>query len=69
MAVIIEQAIPFAEKDGFRFLELDIYRPDTQDGPLPLLHYVHGGGWRVEQPSAHTTRDTGLDARSVRTDG
>ena len=47
MNVIVEQAIPFAEKDGFRFLEVDVYRPADQTGPLPLLHYVHGGGWRV----------------------
>ena len=47
MRVTVEQAIPFAEKDGYRFLEVDVYRPATQDGPLPLLHYIHGGGWRV----------------------
>jgi acetyl esterase/lipase len=47
MNVTVEQAIPFAEKDGFRFLEVDVYRPEDQREPLPLLHYIHGGGWRV----------------------
>ena len=47
MTVVVERAIPYAEKDGFRFLEVDIYRPADQQGPLPLLHYIHGGGWRV----------------------
>ena len=47
MSVVVEQAIPYAEKEGFRFLELDIYRPADQPAPLPLLHYIHGGGWRV----------------------
>lgn len=48
MTVTVERAIPFAEKDGFRHLELDLYRSDAQgDARWPLLHYVHGGGWRV----------------------
>jgi acetyl esterase/lipase len=46
MSVTVERAIPYAEKEGYRFLEVDIYRPSDQDGPLPLLHYIHGGGWR-----------------------
>jgi len=55
--VIVEQAIPFSERDGYRFLELDIYRPETQTGSLPLLHYVHGGGWRVSSRQ-RTPRET-----------
>ena len=46
MSVIVERAIPYAEKEGYRFLEVDIHRPAEQDGPRPLLHYIHGGGWR-----------------------
>jgi acetyl esterase/lipase len=46
VSVVVERAIPFAEKEGWRFLEMDVYRPADQDGPLPLLHYIHGGGWR-----------------------
>ena len=25
--------------------KLDLYLPDAADGPLPLIIYVHGGGW------------------------
>lgn len=39
------QAIPFAEPEGHRPLELDLYRPDG-DGPWPLVVFLHGGGWR-----------------------
>ncbi|WP_068425911.1 alpha/beta hydrolase [Piscicoccus intestinalis] len=39
------QAIPFAEPEGYRPLELDLYRPDG-DGPWPLVVFLHGGGWR-----------------------
>lgn len=47
-----EKAIVFAEREGFRALELDLYRPDPADpaepaAARPLLVYVHGGGWRV----------------------
>jgi len=57
MNVSVEQAIPFAEKDGFRFLEVDVYRPADQHEPLPLLHYIHGGGWRVSSRQ-RTPRET-----------
>lgn len=45
--VVVDRGIVFAEKDGFRFLELDIHRPAVPTGPLPVLHQIHGGGWRV----------------------
>ncbi|HET6662943.1 MAG TPA: alpha/beta hydrolase [Acidimicrobiales bacterium] len=51
----VEKAIVFAEREGFRALELDVYRPGKPDGapggPRPLLVYVHGGGWRVSHRS------------------
>jgi acetyl esterase/lipase len=54
--VHVDKAIVFAERDGFRALELDVYRPDGQrdvggDGERPLVVYVHGGGWRVSHRS------------------
>jgi acetyl esterase/lipase len=64
MAVTVERAIPFAEKEGYRWLELDVYRPDTtSDEPLPLIHYVHGGGWRVSsrQRAPRETRAWDVD--------
>jgi acetyl esterase/lipase len=42
----VEKGIVFAEHDGFRHLELDVYRPDNASGPLPVIHQIHGGGWR-----------------------
>lgn len=45
--VDVERGIVFAERDGYRFLELDVYRPAGQDRSLPVLHQIHGGGWRV----------------------
>src|SRR5262245_61947115 len=58
----VEKGIVFAERDGFRALELDTYRPGSPPGaggPAPLLVYVHGGGWRVSHRSRapRETRD------------
>ena len=52
MSYTVERAIVFAEKPGYRALQLDLYRPvDADDNevsaPRPLLLQVHGGGWRV----------------------
>lgn len=44
--MIVERGIVFAERDGFRHLELDVYRPVDAMGPLPVIHQIHGGGWR-----------------------
>jgi acetyl esterase/lipase len=53
--VHVEKAIVFAEREGFRALELDVYRPgergEDPDAPRPLLVYIHGGGWRVSHRS------------------
>jgi acetyl esterase/lipase len=27
-------------------LQMDFYRPKNADGPLPLLLFIHGGGWK-----------------------
>jgi acetyl esterase/lipase len=43
----IERGIVYADREGFRALELDVYRPDRLSGGRPLLVFVHGGGWRV----------------------
>lgn len=48
----VDRAIIFAERDGYRALELDVYRPnEPSDDRHPLLIYVHGGGWRVSHRS------------------
>jgi acetyl esterase/lipase len=48
----VEKAIVFAERQGFRALELDVYRSgEPTVAPRPLLVYVHGGGWRLSHRS------------------
>ena len=62
----VERAIVYAEREGYRALELDVYRPERSGsgsaagggsasaaggGSRPLLVYVHGGGWRVSHRS------------------
>jgi acetyl esterase/lipase len=37
--------IPYGDVLGYRPLELDLYLPPA-DGPLPVVVYVHGGGWQ-----------------------
>jgi len=37
--------IRYGEPLGYRPLELDLYLPEA-DGPLPVVVYVHGGGWQ-----------------------
>ena len=34
------------ETVGDRELPLDLYRPARSTGPLPLIIWIHGGGWR-----------------------
>lgn len=56
----VDKAIVYAEREGFRALELDVYRPGTSpEEARPLLVYVHGGGWRVSHRSRapRETRD------------
>lgn len=36
--------IPYKE-DGTKFHLLDIYRPEANDGKLPVIIYIHGGGF------------------------
>lgn len=37
--------VRYGEVTGYRPLELDLYLPDG-GGPLPVVVYIHGGGWR-----------------------
>ena len=39
--------VPYAN-DGHERHLLDIYTPDTPaGGPLPVMFWIHGGGWRL----------------------
>jgi acetyl esterase/lipase len=42
--VQVYEDIEYAEVDGIS-LELDLYRPAGVDGDLPLIIWIHGGGW------------------------
>ena len=44
--------VPYAAMPGVRPLELDLYLPPDGDGPLPVVVFLHGGGWRLG--SRHT---------------
>ena len=57
MTVVVDRAIIYAEKEGFRALELDVHRPATAADPRPVVLYVHGGGWRVSSRQ-RTPRET-----------
>ena len=58
----IDRAIVFAEREGFRALELDLYRPvDGSTAARPLLVYVHGGGWRQSHRSRAPRETRGWD--------
>ncbi len=49
----VERGIVYAQIDGYRPLELDLYLPgDDHEHPLPILVFVHGGGWRVSSRTA-----------------
>jgi acetyl esterase/lipase len=37
--------VRYGEVLGYRPLELDLYLPEA-NGPLPVVVYVHGGGWQ-----------------------
>ena len=43
--VVVERDIVY-ERVGDRELPLDLYRPADTREPLPLVIWVHGGGWR-----------------------
>jgi acetyl esterase/lipase len=45
--IAIDKAVVFAEREGYRALELDIYRDGSATGAVPVVVFVHGGGWRV----------------------
>jgi acetyl esterase/lipase len=39
--------VPYAGIPGARPLELDLYLPAEQAGPVPVVVFLHGGGWRL----------------------
>jgi acetyl esterase/lipase len=45
-----EADIPYADGDSKR---LDIYRPENQTGPAPVVMFIYGGGWAAGEKSEY----------------
>lgn len=41
----VTQDLEYGQADG-KSLKLDLYRPKEAEGPLPVVMWVHGGGWK-----------------------
>ncbi|HLM04527.1 MAG TPA: alpha/beta hydrolase [Blastococcus sp.] len=39
--------VPYAAGPGIRPLELDLYLPPEGKAPVPVVVFLHGGGWRL----------------------
>ncbi|SOD98181.1 alpha/beta hydrolase [Blastococcus haudaquaticus] len=39
--------VPYAAIPGLRPLELDLHLPAESGGPVPVVVFLHGGGWRM----------------------
>lgn len=50
--VQVARDIAYRDTQGEAHL-LDIYRPIDSDGPLPVVMYIHGGGFRVLSKDTH----------------
>lgn len=44
--------VPYRSSDDAAHL-LDVYRPKNQNGPLPVVLHVHGGGFRILSKDTH----------------
>ncbi|GAA0389042.1 alpha/beta hydrolase [Microbispora corallina] len=42
--------------EGAPAVRVRIYRPETQDGPLPALYWIHGGGMIIGSPEIDDAR-------------
>ncbi len=45
--VRILDGVPYAALPGIRPLELDLYLPPDVSSPVPVVVFLHGGGWRL----------------------
>ena len=44
--------VPYLD-DAHAHHRLDVYRPVKRDGPLPVVLYIHGGGFRILSKDTH----------------
>lgn len=54
--VTVQRGVSYARRssvDGGRHHELDIYRPVESSGSLPIVLYIHGGGFRILSKDTH----------------
>ena len=45
--VRILDGVPYAALPGIRPLELDLYLPPDRSSVVPVVVFLHGGGWRL----------------------
>lgn len=50
--VTVERDVPYADT-GHPAHRLDVWRPLGKPGPLPVVFYVHGGGFRILSKDSH----------------
>lgn len=43
----VHRAVPYAVRQGYRPLQLDLYLPHDRSRPAPVVLFLHGGGWRL----------------------
>jgi acetyl esterase len=50
--IVCQYDIPYTSSGQTHHL-LDVYRPANQQGPLPVVLYIHGGGFRILSKDSH----------------
>lgn len=50
--VTVERDVPY-RRTGRAAHRLDVYRPRGVEGPLPVVLYIHGGGFRILSKDTH----------------
>src|SRR5262245_11554125 len=60
--VEVTRDIPYHDTGRTEHL-LDIYRPAGSEGPLPVVFYVHGGGFRILSKDTHWVMGYGFARR------
>ena len=66
--VKIERNIAYVEKNGHERNRLDLYLPEKKTGRLPLVVWIHGGGWTngsKENPQAFWLTGRGYAVASI----